>query len=34
MLDWDFGLNNVISILLAFNDILFAMSQIMISSHD
>ena len=23
MLDWDFGLNNIISVLLAFNDILF-----------
>ena len=27
MLDWDFGLNNIISALLAFNDILFALSQ-------
>ena len=27
MLDWDFGLNNTISVLLAFNDILFALSQ-------
>ena len=27
MLDWDFGLNNKISVLLAFNDILFALSQ-------
>ena len=27
ILDWDFGLNNIISVLLAFNDILFALSQ-------
>ena len=27
MLDWDFGLNNIISVLLAFNDIIFALSQ-------
>ena len=29
MLDWDFGLNSIISILLPFNDILFALSQML-----
>ena len=27
MLEWDFGLNNVFSALLAFNDVLFALIQ-------
>ena len=27
MLDWDFVLDNIISVILAFNDILFALSQ-------
>ena len=27
MLDWDFGLSNIIYVLLAFNNILFALSQ-------
>ena len=27
MLEWDFGLNNVFSALLVFNDILFALIQ-------
>ena len=27
MLDGDFGLNNIISILLGFNDVLFDLSQ-------
>ena len=35
MLNWDFGLNNIISLLLAFNNILFALSQMFrVSSHD
>ena len=28
ILAWDFGLNKIISVLLAFNDILFALSQV------
>ena len=27
MLDWDFVLDNIISVILTFNDILFALSQ-------
>ena len=35
VLDWDFGLNNRISVLLTFNNILFAWGKYLVaSSHD